>query len=65
MPTQVESPVTRKGSKVSGNSPCSSPGARSMPGAKDSVRAQPSHGGGGRVAPHAEPEQGTAKGHRS
>ena len=48
MPTEVVSPVTRKGSKVGSNQPCSSPGARSMPGARrDSVPAQPAHGGTG------------------
>jgi hypothetical protein len=52
MPTEVVSPVTRRGSKVSGNEPCSSPGARSMPSSRnDSVPAQPAHGGtGGHVS---------------
>jgi hypothetical protein len=57
MPTEVVSPVTRKGSKVSGNEPCSSPGARSMPGAerRDSVPPQPQHGGsGGRIRAQSE-----------
>jgi hypothetical protein len=51
----VESPVTRKGSKVGSNQPMS-PGARSMPGAgdrRDSVPAQPAPG---TVSRGAEPE---------
>jgi hypothetical protein len=53
MPTEVCSPVTRKGSKVGSNQPMS-PGARSMPGAgdrRDSV--PPQHG---TVSRGAEPE---------
>jgi hypothetical protein len=52
MPTEVVSPVTRKGSKVSGNQPLS-PGARSNPSrgpvSQDSIPPQPHHGGGGGV----------------
>jgi hypothetical protein len=62
MPTEVCSPVTHKGSKVGSNQP-TSPGARSMPHGDrgDSVPAQPAHGGGGRVAPHAEEKPGEVK----
>ena len=44
MPTEVNSPVSRKGSKVGSNQPMS-PGARSDPGRgrTDSVPAQPTH----------------------
>jgi hypothetical protein len=55
MPKQVESPVTRRGSKVGSPQPLS-PGAKSMPGGSkgDSVPAQPAHVSASRVAPHAE-----------
>jgi hypothetical protein len=57
MPTEVVSPITRKGSKVSGNEPCSSPGARSMP-RRDSVPDQPFHGrSGGHVRSQSEEPQ--------
>jgi hypothetical protein len=53
MPTEVQSPVTRKGSKVSGNIPGLSPGAFSNPsrGRTDSLPHQPSHA---RVSRNAE-----------
>ena len=55
---EVESPVTRKGSKVGFNQPMS-PGAKSNPslgsGQKtDSIPPQPSNAGGGGVRSHAE-----------
>ena len=56
MPTEVCSPISRKGGKTSGNIPGFSPGARSMPGAgdrRDSVPPQPPHG---TVSRGAEPE---------
>jgi hypothetical protein len=59
MPTEVCSPITRKGSNASGNIPGSSPGARSMPGASggagDSVPPQPSHGPASRHSAEPEP----------
>ena len=54
MPTEVCSPVTRKGSKVGSGQPLS-PGARSMPGGGDSVPPQSTHRGG-TVSRGAEPE---------
>ena len=58
MEREVESPVTRKGSKEGSGQPLS-PGARSNPsrgaGAQtDSIPPQPTHGGGGGVRSHAE-----------
>jgi hypothetical protein len=54
----VNSPVNSRNtsSKLSGNIPCSSPGARSMPGSdrRDSVPAQPSHGAGSHVSRMSE-----------
>ena len=55
---EVESPVTRKGSKVSSNQPMS-PGARSNPSHGDApqtdrIPPQPSNAGGGGVRSHAE-----------
>jgi hypothetical protein len=57
MPKIVESPVTRKGSKVSGNIPGFSPGAFSNPsrGNGDSVPPKPAHG---TTARHAEEHKG-------
>jgi hypothetical protein len=57
MPTEVVSPVTRKGSKVGGNIPGSSPGAFSNPsrGGGDLVPPQPVHG---TTARHAEESKG-------
>jgi hypothetical protein len=60
MPTEVISPITRKGSKVSGNVPCSSPGARSMPRAdrrRDNAEPEPPFHGrsGGHVRSSEEP----------
>ena len=56
MPTEVVSPVTRKGSKVSGNIPGSSPGAFSNPsrGGGDSV---PSGGAASRHSAAPEPAE--------
>ena len=63
MPTEVVSPVTRKGSKVSGNVPGSSPGAFSNPsrGRRDSVPPQPTHGGGHVSRGAEEPVVGKVK----
>jgi hypothetical protein len=47
MPTEICSPITRRGSKASGNLAGSSPGAFSNPsrgGRGGSVPAQPAHG---------------------
>jgi hypothetical protein len=54
---EVQSPVSRKGSKVGSNQPLS-PGARSNPSrgpvSQDSIPPQPHHGGGGGVKSHTE-----------
>ena len=54
---QVESAVTRKGSKVGSGQPLS-PGARSNPSrgpiSQDSIPPQPTHGSGGGVKSHSE-----------
>jgi len=59
MPTEVVSPVTRKGSKVIGNIPGFSPGAFSNPsrGGGDSVPAQPSRGAASRHSAAPEPAE--------
>jgi hypothetical protein len=60
MPTEVVSPVTRKGSKVGSNQPLS-PGARSSPSrgvSADSIPAQNPHGGASR---HSTEEPSTTK----
>ena len=57
MVQEVQSPVTRKGSKVSGNIPGSSPGAFSNPsrgGRGDAVPPQPAQGSGGHVSRMSE-----------
>jgi hypothetical protein len=63
MPTEVVSPVTRKGSRVSGNIPGSSPGAFSNPsrGRGDSVPRQPANGGGHVSRSAEEPVVGKVK----
>jgi hypothetical protein len=60
MPTQVESPVTRKGSKVSGNIAGSSPGAFSNPSRGDATRAAhsvPNQPARGSTSRHSEPSE--------
>jgi hypothetical protein len=50
MPTEVSSPVNRKGGKLSGNIPGSSPGAGSNPSRTRSDQAEPPAGPAARVS---------------
>jgi hypothetical protein len=54
MPTEVVSPISRKGSKVGSGQPMS-PGARSNPSSRgDQATSQPPEQPAHRVAPHAD-----------
>ena len=57
--SEISSPVSRKGSKLSGNIPGSSPGAKSNPSraraTADSIPHQSPHA---RVSLHSDPEKG-------